>query len=159
LAGAGATALAGADGVVVLAGAAGVELLAVTGVAVAAGVVFAVAVPVDSLELLLAPQPLSAEIISKIVSGANAEIALDLSAMATLVPKFVFHTERERLLLRVHECGVLPRPETPLSVTHRPEALRHRLAPGMPLNVQQLIMQNAIRHRVGPDRQCSKIDH
>jgi hypothetical protein len=24
--------------------------------------------------------------------------------------------------------------ETPLSVTHRPEALRHRLAPGLPLN-------------------------
>jgi hypothetical protein len=48
----------------------------------------------------------------------------------------------------------LPSSETPLSVTHRPEALRHRLAPGMPLSRWQYTMRVANRHAVLAHRQA-----
>ena len=49
-----------------------------------------------------------------------------------------------------------PSSETPLSVTHRPEALRHRLAPGMPLNEREYIMRCAIEHAVVVHRQAQR---
>jgi hypothetical protein len=40
-------------------------------------------------------------------------------------------------MVRVHKDRLRLSPETPLSVTHRPEALRPRLTPGLPLNGRQ----------------------
>jgi hypothetical protein len=49
-----------------------------------------------------------------------------------------------------------PSSGTPLSVTHRPEALRHRLAPVLPLNEREYIMRCAMGHVVVVHRQAQK---
>ncbi len=107
---------------------------AAAGAAGCSGGVAAAVVPGESLlEEPLEPQPVIAKM-NKNPSGAKTRSALNRYAITTCSKFVVIHTEHERLSHELTKTVLDAVSATPLSVTHRPEALRHRLAPGMPLN-------------------------